>query len=166
MHKQNTSTAGFTIVELLIVIVVIAILAAISVVAYTGIQNRANNAAVEADISAIIKKLELAKIDLGHYPQSFTEFPNFKISKLAYDTSNSNVNYCLDKTNDVYAFGHRSKSGKAYIVDRGVITTGTTGYFSETCGAIGVTAGDANVYTVQGYTSSTSVWNSNWIWTN
>jgi prepilin-type N-terminal cleavage/methylation domain-containing protein len=49
-------TTGFTLVELLIVIVVIAILAAISVVAYTGIQNRANNTTVEADISTIIKR--------------------------------------------------------------------------------------------------------------
>ena len=37
---------GFTIVELLIVIVVIAILAAITIVAYTGIQNRAYDTAV------------------------------------------------------------------------------------------------------------------------
>lgn len=33
--------SGFTIVELLIVVVVIAILAAITIVAYNGIQNRA-----------------------------------------------------------------------------------------------------------------------------
>lgn len=45
MHKQNTLRSGFTIVELLIVIVVIAILAAISIVAYTGIQQRARTAA-------------------------------------------------------------------------------------------------------------------------
>ena len=37
--------AGFTIVELLIVIVIIAILAAISIVAYSGIQTRARAAA-------------------------------------------------------------------------------------------------------------------------
>ena len=42
MIEANTYTKsrGFTIVELLIVIVVIAILAAITVVAYNGIQNR------------------------------------------------------------------------------------------------------------------------------
>lgn len=39
MHKRH----GFTIVELLIVIVVIAILAAITIVAYNGIQSRAKN---------------------------------------------------------------------------------------------------------------------------
>lgn len=42
INKQQT---GFTIVELLIVIVVIAILAAITIVAYNGIQQRANNTA-------------------------------------------------------------------------------------------------------------------------
>lgn len=40
-QRAFTKSSGFTIVELLIVIVVIAILATISVVAYTGIQSRA-----------------------------------------------------------------------------------------------------------------------------
>lgn len=48
---------GFTIVELLIVIVVIAILAAISVVAYNGIQNRAQDSKRAQDFSTIKKAL-------------------------------------------------------------------------------------------------------------
>ena len=39
--KKRATTEGFTIVELLIVVVVIAILAAITIVSYTGIQARA-----------------------------------------------------------------------------------------------------------------------------
>ena len=38
---------GFTIVELLIVIVVVGVLAAISIVAYSGVSNNANDTAVK-----------------------------------------------------------------------------------------------------------------------
>lgn len=61
---------GFTIVELLIVIVVIAILAAISIVAYNGIQQRGRDAQRKSDIATISKALELYYIDNGAYPPS------------------------------------------------------------------------------------------------
>lgn len=54
-HKQS----GFTIVELLIVIVVIAILAAITIVAYNGIQQRARDSIRTDDLSTIKKVLML-----------------------------------------------------------------------------------------------------------
>ena len=57
MTKQ-TKTRGFTIVELLIVIVVIAILAAITIVAYNGIQNRAKASAGQQFAANIAKKVE------------------------------------------------------------------------------------------------------------
>ena len=57
---------GFTIVELLIVIVVIAILAAISIVAYTGIQARARDTTRKNDLAAIAKALEVRAIDNTH----------------------------------------------------------------------------------------------------
>ena len=65
MHKK---AYGFTIVELLIVIVVIAILAAISIVAYTGIQGRARDAQRLQDMSTIVKALEAYKVLNGNYP--------------------------------------------------------------------------------------------------
>lgn len=53
--KQRAN--GFTIVELLIVIVVIAILAAISVVAYNGIQDRARKSALASQLSQTEKEI-------------------------------------------------------------------------------------------------------------
>lgn len=59
---------GFTIVELLIVIVVIAILAAISVVSYTGIQNRAKNQQTVSAVTSYYKALAAYGIDNGALP--------------------------------------------------------------------------------------------------
>lgn len=54
---------GFTIVELLIVIVIIAILAAITIVAYNGIQNRAKTSSAQAASTNFAKKAEVYNAD-------------------------------------------------------------------------------------------------------
>lgn len=59
---------GFTIVELLIAIVVIAILAAITIVTFNGINTRAKNTAITASVSQSIKQLEVLKVDSSTYP--------------------------------------------------------------------------------------------------
>lgn len=64
-----SASFGFTIVELLIVIVVIGILAAIVVVAYNGISTRANNTAKLTEINAFAKLFEVYKAQNGQYPQ-------------------------------------------------------------------------------------------------
>ena len=65
--RENKQT-GFTIVELLIVIVVIAILAAITIVAFNGIQGRARDSQRVQDLKSIVKALELYKTANGSYP--------------------------------------------------------------------------------------------------
>jgi len=62
------SKSGFTIVELLIVVIVIAILAAISMVAYSGIQTRANNAVVATNLRNTVTALENFNAIHGRYP--------------------------------------------------------------------------------------------------
>ena len=67
MSKNNSA---FTIVELLIVIVVIAILAAISIVAYTGIQQRATNTAIINTANQTLKMVQAYATENDSYPDA------------------------------------------------------------------------------------------------
>lgn len=69
---MKRSTSGFTIVELLIVIVVIAILATVSIVAYNGIQTRAENNKTTSTVEAYVKAIQLYAVDNGQYPSTST----------------------------------------------------------------------------------------------
>ncbi len=65
MTWTKQKQTGFTIVELLIVVVVIAILAAITVVAYGGIQGQTRQAKIKADISQLEKAILAARNNQG-----------------------------------------------------------------------------------------------------
>ena len=67
---MNRKAHGFTIVELLIVIVVIAILAAISIAAYSNIQMKARNSARIAEAKEWVKILNMYAVSQGQYPFS------------------------------------------------------------------------------------------------
>lgn len=70
MKGIHSRSHGFTIVELLIVIVVIGILAAITIVAFNGMQQRANNAARIQAANQIIKLTKLYRTETGNYPNN------------------------------------------------------------------------------------------------
>lgn len=116
---------GFTIVELLIVVVVIAILAVVSVVAYTNIQNRANDAAVQSDLRALSRKFELYKIDnsANAYPYGAVlgtgtnTGMSMTFSQGSYQPGNTyNVLNCITTGGAQYAVLAQSKSGKYFTV--------------------------------------------------
>lgn len=68
--KKFSHTPGFTIVELLIVIVVIGILAALVLVTVTGAKDKAEYARMRADFSNMRKLIETFKANEGRYPDS------------------------------------------------------------------------------------------------
>src|SRR3954468_19189785 len=65
---RKKSTSGFTIVELLIVIVVIGILAALVIVTYNGIQQKARDTERKTDIKALQGHMEAYWADQAKYP--------------------------------------------------------------------------------------------------
>ena len=101
---------GFTIVELLIVIVVIAILAAISVVAYSGVQERAREAAIKSTLSTVMKKIELYKVDHGTVPRNATVAPQLNVS-FPYSPVTTRVVMCADDVTSPTVFGVAAYGG-------------------------------------------------------
>lgn len=65
---KKTASRGFTIVELLIVIVVIGILAGLVVVTYNGIQQKARDTERKTDVNALHGQLEAYQAQNGKYP--------------------------------------------------------------------------------------------------
>ncbi len=93
--RLSTRQRGFTIVELLIVIVVIAILAAITVVAFNGVKSRSTNALVQSDLSANMKRVKLYMATNGTFPDwgEVGTDPSLKM-KVSKRSAYSYFHYC------------------------------------------------------------------------
>lgn len=64
----NRGMNGFTIVELLIVVVIIGVLAAIVIVAYNGVQHMAVVSSVKSDLNGAAKSMAMESVKTGAYP--------------------------------------------------------------------------------------------------
>src|SRR5680860_283263 len=68
----TTYQRGFTIVELLVVIVVIGILAAITIVSYSGISQKATVVSLISDLDNASKQLKLYQVEYSSFPTTLT----------------------------------------------------------------------------------------------
>lgn len=120
---------GFTIIELLIVIVVIGILATIGIVSYNGTRNRAYDVSVQSDLESISGELEAyrARVNSANpeqrFPASVTDLNTLEIqaAKSTYNTTIAyNMIYCVSTAgSDAYqAFKliAQSKTGTIFVM--------------------------------------------------
>jgi prepilin-type N-terminal cleavage/methylation domain-containing protein len=109
---------GFTIVELLIVVVVIAILASITIVAYNGIQSRTRMSGISSEMRNVVTKLQEFNAKVGSYPANATdlESSNMQINPTFFVASSNRYVYC------------RSADG----TNAGIVASTSEGYYSFT----------------------------------
>jgi len=122
LMKWASKQKGFTIVELLIVIVVIGILAAITIVAYNGIQNKAKQSAVQSRLTQSNKKiLTYAVTHSDTYPE--------QLEDADIDNSDHALEYSVDNTKSPPTYGLTATSGSfSYFVSSTNSTPKSGGY--------------------------------------
>lgn len=114
---------GFTLVEMMVVIVIIAILAAISYVTYNGLQARAYDSAVQSDLDAaagLVEEFRTNLSDARQFPRGKADLEQLtiKASKSSYDTTATvNFVFCVNTSDNYqsYALLALSKSGKTFM---------------------------------------------------
>lgn len=112
---NKSGQKGFTIVELLIVIVVIGVLAAIVVVAYNGITRSARDSAVQTELKNFGKVVELYKAQNGSYPTTaqLAAQGGVKVNKSMYIAgASNNWHYCVSLDGSRFAVGATAESSR------------------------------------------------------
>lgn len=110
---MKRTQSGFTIVELLIVIVIIGILAAITIVAYNGIQDRARASSASSALSQAASKLGIYNADNGTYPSSLATAGVVDSSDVKYQYTATGSTYCITATNGTTSYKITESSSPA-----------------------------------------------------
>jgi len=99
--RRLGSKNGFTIAELIIVIVVIGILASVTIVGYGSWKNSTLSAAVKSDLNGVASAMEDYRNFNNGYPSSIpnTFTPSSSVT-LTIDPSGSATSYCIDGVSD------------------------------------------------------------------
>ncbi|MDK2899215.1 MAG: hypothetical protein PWQ10_402 [Patescibacteria group bacterium] len=135
--KLSSSSQAFTIIELLIVIVIIGILATITIVSYTGITSRANQAAIQSELSNASKTLFMYYAEYGTYPTNINTSTGCPISP------NVDDEYCIKfSTGTKLIYNYKTSSTYELNFIKNSLTYEITGNSSPTVSPNWITIGN------------------------
>jgi prepilin-type N-terminal cleavage/methylation domain-containing protein len=146
MNGGTLKQKGFTIVELLIVIVVVGILAAITIVAYNGVQERARVSSANSDLALLNKAIQVARLNANKNLLSITGSNCTRcFDQARYELTIDNLaaasNMSLERLKagdpwgNKYALDENEGEGASPCANRdslGLTTSGKTGIIAQT----------------------------------
>jgi type IV pilus assembly protein PilA len=161
-NKNRSSEEGFTLIELMIVVVIIGVLAAIAIPIFANQQKAAIEAAVKSDIKGLATAIQTTATKNNKLAMTFEASVS---NKQIYEEANT-VNFLICYTDTEYAvvaknpqtdnaYSYNSKTGKLQT-----FTSSFPASYSSVCPVLGFEATNPNLRSSWGYNPSGNGWAS------
>jgi len=150
MRERLDKEEGFTLIELMVVVLIIAVLVAIAIPSFLGFRNRAQDRAAQADLRNTLLGEKAVWIDTGAYTETEAELKAFEPTLIVNTSDPVDDGVYVDvlaATDDAVCLKQTSASGNFFAVFDDASTTGGTFY--------GASAADITCPTTAGAPTST-----------
>ena len=123
LRDRRDSEEGFTLIELMVVVMIIAILMAIAIPAFLGARKRAQDSSAKSAVRNSLSEAQVVFSDLQSYPASATlattlaaEEPNFTFSDTVASTGPKEISVEVNAAGTEVILGARSQAGNCIFL--------------------------------------------------
>ena len=137
-QSSKNKSRGFTVIEMIVVVITISILAAITIVGFNGAQKRARDSMVQAELANVQKQIQIFRGTSANFPTAINACPTPGATAICYTPpSGVTMNYYVNNTASPAYYYINAKSGTSNFRlgsedPTPVATTGTKVVFAST----------------------------------